>query len=298
MRRILYLLLLCSIPTLPVSAQIIYDQCPDAIPLDLSTPPACPQAQSVTNLFELSLTEATETVPFPVLSGCEAENGLPDIWATFTPTSNEIILQLDGLENGQFVLFTGANCDAMYPVACGTGAYSLSAQIDVEPNLTYFLLMGGALTGDSSFELSIESRNDCSSCQIDKQGFFTASPAPINGAYQGGEEVQLCFTVARWGTGSSDELLHGIEVEFGDGWITDNLTPTAPNSCSIDGQWQWYDNWTSDATGETFGPGFAFDTYTLGSLDGNPGNNHGLNGDICSNIGYASPPIQFCWTLG
>lgn len=298
MRRILYLLLLCSIPALPVSAQITYDQCPDAIPLDLSTPPACPQAQTVTDRFELNLTEATATVPFPALSGCEAENGLPDIWATFTPTSNEILLQLDSLENGQFVLFTGVDCNTMYPVACGTGASSLSAQVDVEPNLTYFLMIGGSLTGDSSFELSIESRNDCSSCQIDKQGFFTASPAPVNGAYQGGEEIQLCFTVARWGTSSSDELLHGIEVEFGGGWITDNLNPTAPNSCSVDGQWQWYDNWTSEATGESFGPGFAFDTYTLGSLDGNPGNNHGLNGDICSNIGYASPPIQFCWTLG
>lgn len=297
MRRILYLLLLSSIPALSLSSQVLYDQCTDAIPLVLSAPSPCPQAQSVVDRFELSLTEATATVPFPSLSGCSGENGLPDIWASFTPAGNELTLQIDRLENGQFVLFTGVDCDNMYPVACGSDTDNLSAEVDVEPGLTYFLLMGGDLSDDSSFELTIESRNDCSSCQTDKQGFFTASPAPVNGAYQGGEEVQLCFTVAKWGTSFSDELLHGIEVAFGQGWIVDNLDPTAPNSCSIDGAWQWFDNWESEATGEAFGPGFAFDTYVLGSLNGNPGDNHGLNGDICSNIGYASPPIQFCWTL-
>jgi hypothetical protein len=290
-------MLLCSVISSPLSAQVPNDVCTDAMLLNLSTPPACPQAQSVLDRFELNLSEATATVPFPALSGCDTENGLSDIWAVFTPTGNEIVLEINDLENGQFVLFAGIDCNNMYAVACGAGGNDLSAQIEVEPGLNYFLLMGGELSNDPSFELYIESRNDCTNCQTDKQGFFTASPAPVNGAYQGGEQVQMCFTVSRWNANFSGEFLHAVEVEFGSGWITNNLNLTPPNSCSLSGEWLWFDSWQSEATGETFGPGFAYDTYQSGSLDGNPGNNHGLDGDICSNIGYTTQPIQFCWTL-
>jgi len=298
MRKTICLLLFCSTLMTSLFSQSSHDRCTDARSLSLSDPGFCPQASIVHDTFRFVLEEAAPTVPFPALGSCEPEQGLPDMWFQLSPNGNVLDLSLSGLPDGQFVLFAGLDCNNMYPIACGAGGGSLSAQAEVDPALNYYLLVGGDASDTPEFELVLSTAYDCSPCRRERSGFFTSTPAPQNGTFPGGADVEMCFTVARWGINNSPELFHALELELGPSWDAASLSPVVtPTSCSNNGEWGWYDSWESEASGNTFGPGFAYDTFVQDTLDGDPGNNLGVEGPICGNIGFASPQLQFCWSL-
>ena len=94
---------------------------------------------------------------------------------------------------------------------------------------------------------------------------------PINGVYEPGTTVNMCFTVDGF-VQTNANWFHGVSPVLGPGWDASSLVPgTSPATQCGFGVWDWYNSVTSSATGATVGPGFYFDTGN----DNNPGNNYG-----------------------
>ena len=282
-------------------AQPTNDFCIDPINIELEMPASCPATSVVSDTIHLSNADATASNPFPELAACSG-GGLEagaDVWLQFTALGNSIKFEVRGdLDFPQLALFQGNSCTALYPVACASGNGSLELIASLDRNQSYYLMVSGQGHEDQGdFELIITSTNFCNPCVLDRRGFFSATPAPVNGTYPGGQTVEMCYTVDRWNAGASGEYLHALELDFGDGWDATSFVPMPPSSCSDNGNWAWYDNWTSISSNQQFGPGFAYDANDFGFLDGNPGNNRGMGGNLCSNIGITSDPLQFCWTI-
>ena len=102
---------------------------------------------------------------------------------------------------------------------------------------------------------------------------FTLTPQPINGTYNPGQVITLCYTLNSF-TETNTNWFEGFDLNLGPGWAS--VTPqTAPANCggnSTGGQWVWKTTVTSTATPvQTIGPGYFFDR----TIDGNPGNDFG-----------------------
>ena len=165
MRKTILLALLCSVLTFPLFSQSSSDTCPEAEVLSLSNPGLCPLASPVSDTFRLNFGGAAPTQPFPALSGCSAEGGLPDVWVQFTPSGNQIELELRNTIQAELVLYAGLDCGNKYAIACAAGGDSLSLQANVDPNLNYFLLIGGSATDGEPFDLLVRRSSDCSPCR-------------------------------------------------------------------------------------------------------------------------------------
>jgi hypothetical protein len=125
---------------------------------------------------------------------------------------------------------------------------------------------------------------------------FSASPAPVNGTYQPGQTVQICFTINGFNQ-SSLNWLHGIEYSFGPGWDLSALATTSPVECNANpigpgngsGTWAWYNSVTQSISPfSSHGPGYFFESND--DADNNPGNNFGDYSD-------GSCTWTFCITL-
>jgi gliding motility-associated-like protein len=122
---------------------------------------------------------------------------------------------------------------------------------------------------------------------------LTANPPPSGtGTYQVGTVVTFCYSVSNYSQTGADWIA-GVVPTIGPAWVASSLTPvTTPASCDGQGQWGWYTSCTGTASGQTFGPGFYYDSpagSTSGVLDGVPGNNYG---DNCQNNTWT-----FCFSL-
>jgi hypothetical protein len=292
------MLLLGSLLCSPIWAQHPLDNCEQALPIELSLPSTCPESSIETDTFTFSLEEALPSV-YLNSSNCanpDVATANGDIWVTFLPKGNTLTLTLSGIDQPHLVLLRGTSCEQLMPIGCASGATEATLQVSVSPNEAYYLLIAG---GAGSAQLTVTSTTDCSPCSLVRDGYFTASPAPVNGSYPGGQEVQMCFTVDRWSSTPNSELLHALELDFDEGWDMATFLPQPPVSCSDNGAWGWYNSWLSEATGDAFGPGFAFDEIKNGIQDGNPGNNRGMDGLGCANIGGVGNDntLQFCWTI-
>lgn len=140
-------------------------------------------------------------------------------------------------------------------------------------------------------------------CTTAESGFveIIGPPPPPSGVYTPGTVVTMCFTVEDF-TNSGDEWIHAIIPTFGPAWDAASLVPAPPPpACSPSGSWGWYESWNACFSGNTHGPGFAFDSdqglACNGSPnDGDPGNNYGDGVGGCSNIG-PSNALTFCWDI-
>jgi len=296
MRKAIFLMLCCGYLSLAY-AQPSNDFCINAESVELQTPGPCPGSSAVSDTILLDNTGATASEPFTQLPGCTVPGA--DVWLKFTTQGNSMQFILRGpLAGLQLILYQGSSCGSMYPVACASGQSSIELLATVDRNVNYYLLVSGQGVEDQGeMQLIINSTNFCNPCLTQRQGFFSASPAPLNGTYTGGQSVQMCYTVNRWNAAASNEYLHGLEVDFGPGWDQSTFSPAPPPTCNPSGNWDWYQSWTSVTSGQSFGPGFAYDSNDFGFLDGNPGNNRGMGGSACSNIGITSDQLQFCWTI-
>lgn len=300
MRQVLFMLLFSGmLAQLYAQNPPSNDNCGNALQIELKTPASCPATSVVTDTFTFSNAGATPADPYPAPGGCNGPESAAEVWFRLVPNGNDLRIQIQGgLDTPHAILFEGTGCENMYPVACASGTGSLQLEAIVDPNRTYFLMVSGGDTADQgTFQMAIRTTNDCFSCVLERRGHFVFSPALENGALPGGEPVQICYVVTRWNASATGELIHALELEFGDGWDMQTFTPAPPASCSPLGNWGWYENWVGSANGGQFGPGFAFDSANFGFLDGNPGNNRGMGGAACSNIGISAPPLAFCWTI-
>ena len=299
-----FLFLLCVTLAL---AQPPNDECGGAIPLPLGTPSACPNSTPVTNTFNVTNVNATPTTPYPTFSNCSIGNQTSapadEVWFSFVPNSNIMSITVGaGLSSPNIVIFTGNNCSFLTAVECARGPAPLTLTLPVVPNQQYYMLISGGAIGDqANFTLTMTSSRDCNPCL--QSANFVAFPPPLNGTYNSGQTVSFCYTITQWNVTGTIEWLHALEVEFGPGWDLNSFSPTPPPSCDGQGSWNWYDGWVSCATGQTFGPGFAYDSAAgLGCggtpNDGNPGNNWGDGNNGCANIGgAANPSVTFCWSI-
>jgi hypothetical protein len=119
--------------------------------------------------------------------------------------------------------------------------------------------------------LSIYSRSQCSGVQS-----FTLNPQPINGTYNPGQTVTMCYTMVGYSQAGVN-WIDGFDLTLGSGWAS--VSPSsAPANCggnNSGGQWVWMTSVTSTTTPvQTVGPGYFFDL----NIDGNPGNDFGDSG--------------------
>jgi hypothetical protein len=299
-----FFLLLCVTLAL---AQPPNDECGGAIPLTLGTPTSCPSSTPVTNTFNVTNINATPTTPYPTFSNCAIGNQTSapadEVWFSFVPTSNILSITVGaGLSSPNIVIFTGNNCSFLTAVECARGPAPLTLTLPVVPSQQYYMLISGGAIGDqSNFTLSMTSSRDCNPCL--QSASFVAFPPPLNGTYNSGQTVNFCYTISQWNVTGTIEWLHALELEFGPGWDVSSFVPNPPPSCDGTGNWGWYDSWVSCATGQTFGPGFAYDSSSgigCGGTpnDGDPGNNWGDGGGSCANIGTSGPAsVSFCWSI-
>ncbi len=160
--------------------------------------------------------------------------------------------------------------------------------------------------GDDTIDLNLNGQPDAceASCAPPGSTTITFSPEPVDGAYNAGQQVEVCVTVNVWNGNSAGtiEWLHALTFDFGDGWDVNSVIPNPPASCDGSGSWDWYNSWVSCHTGSTFGPGFAYDSDSgLGcggvANDGDPGNNWGDGNGGCSEIPGAIPSVIFCFDI-
>ena len=116
---------------------------------------------------------------------------------------------------------------------------------------------------------------------------FTLDPLPVNGNYQPGTVVTMCYTMNGWnGTGFGANWLEGFGLTLGPGWVS--CTPAQePANCSNNGDWLWLETVTSESTGLIAGPGYFYEG-PQGPVDGDSGNDWGDNGScqwtFCVNL--------------
>jgi gliding motility-associated-like protein len=111
---------------------------------------------------------------------------------------------------------------------------------------------------------------------------FTLNPAPVNGTYQPGTVVTMCYTMNGWDTGFGSNWIEGFGITLGPGWVS--YTPVSgPDDCGgavVDQGWLWLETITNNAGTLTVGPGYFYEGPT-GVIDGNPGNDWGDFGTNC-----------------
>ena len=308
MRSLLLLLTLLLTETL--LAQPANDECSGATTVSLTTPPNCPNTSFVTNIVNSTNVNATPTSPYPVFTGCTpggtTEGPAAEVWFTFTATGGNTEIQITGaLVSPNMVLYQGSNCGLLIPIACASGGNGLTLLGSTIPGQQYYLMVsGGDLDDQGSFQLRFRSSRLCGVCYQPDKITVEYNPPPVNGTYSSGQTVQICVTVNEWigNAAGTIEWLHAVTFEFGDSWDVDGLTPAPPSSCDGSGSWGWYESWVGCNTGQTYGPGFAYDSASGvgcgGSPnDGDPGNNWGDGNGPCSNIPDQSPPVTFCMNI-
>ena len=288
-------------------AQPPNDECVNAINLNVNAPTPCPGSSPAVDVFNYNNIDATPTTPYPTFTGCnpggQTDAPAAEVWFTFTATSNQVNIAINGLNTPNIVLFSGNDCGFLQASNCGSannGAGMVAIDAITQPNNVYFIMVsGGDVNDQGNFSMTITSSTDCNPCL--QQTDFFAGPPPNNGTYSSGQTVQFCYTVSEWDVTGTIEWLHAVTFQFGPGWDMNTLVPSPPPSCGGDGSWGWYDSWVGCNTGETFGPGFAYDSSSGvlcgGSAnDGDPGNNWGDGINGCSNITPANPFV-FCFTI-
>ena len=111
---------------------------------------------------------------------------------------------------------------------------------------------------------------------------FTLNPAPVNGNYEPGTVVTMCYTLNGWDTGFGSNWLEGFSINLGPGWAS--YTPiSGPDDCggaTPPQGWLWMESVTNNTGTLTVGPGYFYEGPT-GPIDGNPGNDWGDFGTNC-----------------
>ena len=77
---------------------------------------------------------------------------------------------------------------------------------------------------------------------------FTLTPAPINGNYEPGTVVTMCYTMNGWDTGFGANWIEGFGIVLGPGWVS-YVPISGPDDCggaSLPQQWYWLESATNN----------------------------------------------------
>lgn len=290
------LIALITIVNFNAFAQPANDNCSAAQNLgSLPTPGACTAGLQNGNPVTVAGTTASATATSPAVSILDCQSGTADqfapsrdVWYRFVATGTTVNVTMTGtLATPNIGLWTG-NCTALQAWGCGIGANSgaLSATFtQITIGQTYYIQVGGnSTTATGNFTLSVDNDIDCNDCN--RVSTLTASPLPVNGAYNPGQVVTFCYTISSWSQQNTN-WLHGVQITMGAGW-TGAITGAVPAATvqnppgpGFDGAWYF----SNTGLGTGAGPGFYFETVSGGT---NASNNFGDNG---------TGGWTFCWNL-
>ena len=199
-----YFLLLTSL----VFAQPANDDCSGAINLGtLPTPGACIsglQNGNPVTLNNQTTVGATAASPYVYQTGCQGGGNMQtfalDTWYMFTATGTTANVNITGFPNANVALYAGT-CGNLLGRGCtilpngGSGTLTVT---QIQQGQTYYIQVSGNTTSatDNSFSIAVDNDIDCNDCLLNAT--LTANPAPINGGYQPGQQVQFCYTINGW----------------------------------------------------------------------------------------------------
>ncbi|MFM2228072.1 MAG: hypothetical protein RL664_1415, partial [Bacteroidota bacterium] len=290
-------------------AQPANDNCSNAIYLGaLPAPSSCPIG--VGNTVTLNGTNINATDNYPnyladCTTGGDQPSYAPDVWYSFVSTGTGVNINITPginspvLSSPAITLWEGTNCNSLDGVDCdnnGTPLGNNSASFSplVIGTMYYIQISGMNYNSMGNFTLSINATINCSPCL--QTSTLTVTPLPTLGTYPPNTTVNFCYTITSFNQNNLN-WLHGVIPAFGNGWNLSTLTNTPSPQCNANppgqgnlanGTWSWYNSITSNASGQTFGPGFFFEY--AGDTDNNPGNNYGdYTAGTCT--------WTFCWSI-
>jgi hypothetical protein len=189
-----------------------------------SGPPGCTDFEGATAWFKVKTDDTAEALTIQVSS---AEFNHPQI----------------------LVMQGGWNCQNFTPINCDVGfdGMTLIANMAVDPDTAYFIIIGDEDGLEGSFDLCL-STVDIDFCNRNPQLYVTQTSmgSPLSGPYLPGEGVQICYEVTVWDKVECNGL-QGILPEFGPGWDSTNFSPSG-RPLQIDtmlipfanGGWDWW----------------------------------------------------------
>lgn len=214
--------------------------------------------------------------PYTYIAGCSggtAPAPAKDVWYSFVASGYTVNITVSGgtLGAAYIALYEGT-CGNLQGRGCVVGAgATTSLQIgQIVVGQTYYIQISGATsTAEGTFNLSVENDNDCNPCLI--QSHITASPMPVNGAYEPGQTVDFCFTVDLWDIVATN-WIHGVQIAYGNGY-SGISNQVAAASCDGGGVWKWTNGSVTGNSGITFGAGWYYDRDNDNQFSDNYGDN-------------------------
>jgi gliding motility-associated-like protein len=303
MKKTFALLFIILFSSLLGISQPANDDCTGAISLGtLPAPAACPGTGLGAQLGPIAgtIVGATPEATYIYQTNCTGAGGTiqafpaNDVWYSFVASGYQLVVSINStFANPNIAMYAGSCASLGGGVGgCAVGAGG-TVSLTVEQMVigtTYYLQISGDVGQSGTFNMTIQNNQDCADCLTGST--LTATPPPVNGAYNPGQTVNFCFHVSTWYTVNTN-WLHGVQLVFGSGWNASSLTTTPPATLQTSGGvWAYYPGGcTSTATGVTFGPGFYFDGSVI---DGNPGNNFG---DLNPTTNVGAGDWNFCFTI-
>jgi gliding motility-associated-like protein len=267
----------------------------------LPTPAACPgTGQGAQINIAGTLVGATSSNPYIYQTSCTGAGGTVqsspanDVWYSFVASGYQAVITVNSTFANPNISMYAGNCAALGGgvggCAVGTGGTVTLTVEQMVIGTTYYIQVSGNGLQTGTFNMIVQNNQDCTDCLTNST--MTATPPPVNGAYDPGQTVNFCFHVSTWNTINTN-WLHGVQLVFGSGWNLATLTTTSPATLQASGGlWSYYTGGcTSTATGTHFGAGFYFDGSTI---DGNPGNNFG---DLNPTATVGTGDWNFCFTI-
>lgn len=245
-----------------------------------------------------TITGATAANPYTYIgSGCSGSastmaSPANDVWYSFTATGTTVNINISGgVANPNIALYTG-NCGNLAGRGCAVGTNAGAGTLTLTQmtiGQTYYIqVSGNSPTATGNFTISVDNDIDCNDCL--RVSTLTATPAPVNGAYQPGQSVQFCYSITEWSQQNTN-WIHGVQISFGSGWSGISGI-NAPSPVCNTGTWSYFPTGIGNVNGTSWGPGFYFDTGDAGT---SPANNFGDGGLNCNPDN--NDPLTFCWTL-
>lgn len=283
MKKNTLLVLIMFFAVCSIIAQPANDNCANAQSLgSLPTPGACIAGvqNGAPTTVAGTVTGATPGSPYVYQTGCSGAatstaTFANDVWYSFTATGTTVNINITGSIVNPNIAFYQGTCGNLGGRGCaignagGTG--SLTVPVIQVGQVYYIQISGNSSGAGGNFNLSVDNDIDCNNCLTGAT--LTASPLPVNGAYQPGQVVTFCYKITGY-THQNTNWLHGVQVSFGNGWSGISATTPAA-SCGGSGVWGYYPGGTTSSwTGIAWPAGFYFD---YSPTDGNPGNNLGDN---------------------
>ena len=282
-------------------AQPANDNCTTAQNLGtLGNPGACGTGikNGTTTTVAGTLNGASPENPYTTQGPCSAgtmATPANDVWYSFTvPTSGfQVKIVISGAAFTPNVALWMGSCAGLTGRGCTIGSPGTATLTvpGMTPGQTYYIQISGNTGQSGNFNLSVNSFQDCSDCNLGST--LTVNPLPVNGAYAPGQTVTFCYHVSNYAQVNTN-WLHGVQITLGAGWNAASLVGTPASSCDGKGTWAYYPGGTtSSASGVAWPAGFYYDSpngAACACLDGNPGNNYG---DNCSGAQAATTWV-FC----